>query len=200
MGNQKRLDPVALRADFPILAREVNGRPLAYLDNAASSQRPRAVISALEEFYRAHYANIHRGVHTLSEEATAAYEGARDKVAAFIHAPDRRGVIFTRSILIGAGQLAEDAAKWQEKLAREIERSLESARAETPDLEIGKVILTGARMPGLAESLAAQLAPAVESVDSLAAARRWPKGAALDDEDHRVLSLTPLLAHYFAID
>jgi len=97
MGNQKRLDPVALRADFPILAREVNGRPLAYLDNAASSQRPRAVIDAVDEFYRAHYANIHRGVHTLSEEATAAYEEARDKVAAFIHAPDRRGVIFTRN-------------------------------------------------------------------------------------------------------
>jgi cysteine desulfurase/selenocysteine lyase len=96
-GSQARLDPVALRADFPILAREVHGRPLAYLDNAASSQRPRAVIAALDEFYRAHYANIHRGVHTLSEEATAAYEEARDKVAAFIGAPDRRGVIFCRN-------------------------------------------------------------------------------------------------------
>jgi cysteine desulfurase/selenocysteine lyase len=96
-GSQARLDPVALRADFPILAREVHGRPLAYLDNAASSQRPRAVIAALDEFYRTHYANIHRGVHTLSEEATAAYEEARDKVAAFIRAPDRRGVIFCRN-------------------------------------------------------------------------------------------------------
>jgi len=94
---KKKLDPAALRSDFPILAREIHGRPLAYLDNAASAQRPQAVIEALSEFYRAHYANIHRGVHTLSEEATAAYEGARDKVAAFIHAPDRRGVIFTRN-------------------------------------------------------------------------------------------------------
>ncbi len=95
--NEKRLDPVALQADFPILAREIHGQPLAYLDNAASTQRPQAVIKALDEFYRAHYANIHRGVHTLSEEATVAYEEARDKVAAFIHAPDRRGVIFVRN-------------------------------------------------------------------------------------------------------
>ena len=97
MNAQTGLDPIALRADFPILAREVNGKPLAYLDNAASSQRPRAVIAALDEFYREHYANIHRGVHTLSEEATAAYEEARDKVAAFIHAPDRRGLVFCRN-------------------------------------------------------------------------------------------------------
>ncbi len=86
-----------LRTDFPALAREVHGHPLAYLDNAASSQKPLVVIEAIDQFYRAHYANIHRGVHTLSEEATAAYEGARDKVTAFINAPDRRGVIFTRN-------------------------------------------------------------------------------------------------------
>ena len=91
------LDPLALRADFPILARKVHGKPLAYLDNAASAQKPRAVIEALDEFYRVHYANVHRGVHILSEEATAAYEGARDKVAAFINAPARCGVIFTRN-------------------------------------------------------------------------------------------------------
>ena len=97
MATRARLDPVALRADFPILAREVHGRTLAYLDNAASTQKPRVVLEALDEFYRAHYANIHRGVHTLSEEATAAYEEARDKVAAFISALDRRGVIFTRN-------------------------------------------------------------------------------------------------------
>ena len=97
MNTKTRLDPVALRADFPILARKVHGRPLAYLDNAASTQKPRAVIEALDEFYRVHYANIHRGVHTLSEEATAAHEEARDKVTAFINAPDRRGVIFTRN-------------------------------------------------------------------------------------------------------
>lgn len=97
MSIQTTLDPIVLKADFPILAREIHGQPLAYLDNAASAQRPRAVIEAMSEFYRARYANIHRGVHTLSEEATAAYEEARDKVAAFVHAPDRRGVVFTRS-------------------------------------------------------------------------------------------------------
>jgi len=97
MRARDSFDPQTFRADFPILARELHGRPLAYLDNAASSQKPRTVIEAMGEFYRAHYANIHRGVYTLSEEATAAYEEARDKVAAFIHAPDRRGVIFTRN-------------------------------------------------------------------------------------------------------
>jgi len=97
MGVHRNLDPVSLRSDFPFLAREVHGKSLAYLDNAASTQKPRVVIEALVAFYRAHYANIHRGVHTLSEEATAAYEGARDKIAAFIHAPNRDGVIFTRN-------------------------------------------------------------------------------------------------------
>ena len=76
MNTKTNLDPIALRADFPTLAREVHGRPLAYLDNAASSQKPCAVIEAMDAFYRGHYANIHRGVHTLSEEATAAYEDA----------------------------------------------------------------------------------------------------------------------------
>lgn len=97
MSTTTRLDPSVCRADFPILDREIGGNPLAYLDNAASTQKPNAVIEALSDFYRGHYANIHRGVHTLSEEATVAYEAARDKVAAFIQAPDRRGVIFTRN-------------------------------------------------------------------------------------------------------
>jgi cysteine desulfurase/selenocysteine lyase len=95
MSAGTKLDPVTLRADFPILAREVHGKPLAYLDNAASAQRPQVVIEAMDECYCAHYANIHRGVHTLSEEATAAYEEARSKVAAFVRAPNWRGVVFT---------------------------------------------------------------------------------------------------------
>lgn len=90
-------DPLAIRADFPVLAREVNGRPLAYLDNAASSQKPRAVIEAIAAFYYSHYATVHRGIYALSEEATAAYEEARGKVAAFIKAPDRRSIVFTRN-------------------------------------------------------------------------------------------------------
>lgn len=97
MSTQKKLDPTACRADFPILQREIHGKPLAYLDNAASTQKPEAVIEAIADFYRNRYANIHRGVHTLSEESTVAYEAARDKVAALINAPDRRGVVFTRN-------------------------------------------------------------------------------------------------------
>lgn len=92
-----RLDPGVYRADFPILNREVGGQRLAYLDNAASTQKPDVVIDAVSDFYRNHYANIHRGVHTLSEEATVAYEASRQKVVDFIHAPDRRGVVFTRN-------------------------------------------------------------------------------------------------------
>jgi cysteine desulfurase/selenocysteine lyase len=91
------LDPLQHRADFPILRRRIHGKPLAYLDNAATTQKPAAVIDALSDFYSHRYANIHRGVHTLSEEATVAYEAARDKIMAFIGAPDRRGMIFTRN-------------------------------------------------------------------------------------------------------
>jgi cysteine desulfurase/selenocysteine lyase len=75
----------------------VHDKPLAYLDNAASAQKPQAMIDAMANFYANHYANIHRGIHTLSEEATDAYEAARDNVAAFIGAPDRQGVIFVRN-------------------------------------------------------------------------------------------------------
>jgi cysteine desulfurase/selenocysteine lyase len=86
-----------IRQDFPILQRTVaSGAPLVYLDNAATSQKPAAVIQAMDDYYRRTNANVHRGVHTLSEEATAAFEGAREKVAHFIHAPHSRQVIFTR--------------------------------------------------------------------------------------------------------
>ena len=86
-----------LRADFPILQREVNGHPLVYLDNAATTQKPQAVIDALVDYYSNTNANIHRGLHTLAEEATAAYEGVRAKTAAFINAASTREVIFTRN-------------------------------------------------------------------------------------------------------
>ena len=85
-----------IRAEFPILAREVHGRPLAYLDNGATSQKPLTVIDALDRYWREHNANVHRGVHTLSEEATALYEGARDKLARHLGA-DQREVIFVRN-------------------------------------------------------------------------------------------------------
>ena len=87
-----------IRADFPILNREVKpGVPLIYLDSAASSQKPQQVIESMDHYYRHTHANIHRGVHTLAEEATAAYEESREKVARFINAPHARQVIFTRN-------------------------------------------------------------------------------------------------------
>jgi cysteine desulfurase/selenocysteine lyase len=92
------LDPARIRADFPILAREARpGVPLVYLDSTATSQRPRQVVAAMDAFTYRSNANIHRGIHVLAEEATAAYENARARVADFIHAPDPRQVIFTRN-------------------------------------------------------------------------------------------------------
>ncbi len=86
----------SIRAEFPILRREVRGRPLAYLDNGATVQKPTSVIEEVDRYYREHNANVHRGVHTLSEEATALYEGARQTVAEHIGA-DSREVVFTRN-------------------------------------------------------------------------------------------------------
>ena len=83
------------RKDFPILAREVHGKPLVYLDNANTSQKPQAVIDAVDRFYRETNANVARAVHSLGEAATSAYEGARDKLARFVNAPTREEVIFT---------------------------------------------------------------------------------------------------------
>src|SRR5882672_5450556 len=94
--NDSRFDVMSARKDFPVLARMVHGRPLAYLDNGASAQRPTAVIDAVDDYERRHHANIHRGVHTLSQEATGLYEAARDKVVAFLHAASRHEVIFVR--------------------------------------------------------------------------------------------------------
>jgi cysteine desulfurase/selenocysteine lyase len=85
-----------VRRDFPILEREVNGKPLVYLDNAATSQKPRQVVETLTNYYERHNANIHRGSHRLAEEATAAYDESREKVARFFLAPDTIGLIFTR--------------------------------------------------------------------------------------------------------
>ncbi len=93
----RSIDIEALRADFPILRRRVNGHPLVYLDNAATTQKPQAVIDALVRYYSTSNANIHRGLHTLAEEATAAYEGVRRQTAGFINAASPREVIFTRN-------------------------------------------------------------------------------------------------------
>ncbi len=87
----------AVKADFPIFEREINGHPLTYLDSTATAQKPRLVLDTLQQFYSRHNANIHRGVYTLSEEATALYEQARAKVARFINAASPREVVFTRN-------------------------------------------------------------------------------------------------------
>ncbi|GIX30443.1 MAG: cysteine desulfurase [Porticoccaceae bacterium] len=89
-------DPQAVREDFPILARRVGDRPLAYLDNAATSQKPRVVIDAVADYYRLHNANVHRAAHLLSDEATAAFEEARAQVARFLRSPSVEQVIWTR--------------------------------------------------------------------------------------------------------
>ncbi len=91
------LDVKRIRQDFPILNRTVHGKPLVYLDNAATTQKPRQVIEALTRFYTTSNANIHRGIHTLAEEATAAYEAVREQAARFINAPAARSIIFTRN-------------------------------------------------------------------------------------------------------
>lgn len=90
-------DAKRLRADFPILSRTVHGKPLVYLDNAATTQKPRQVIDALTRYYTTSNANIHRGLHALSEEATEAYEAVRARTAAFIGAPGARNIVFTRN-------------------------------------------------------------------------------------------------------
>lgn len=93
---QQALDVYAIRQQFPILKREVKGKPLIYLDNAATSQKPQAVIDALVNYYSGYNANIHRGIHTLAEEATAAFEATRDTVKEFIGAASREEIVFTR--------------------------------------------------------------------------------------------------------
>ena len=86
-----------IRADFPILAMQVYGKPLVYLDNAASAQKPQAVLDRMHEAYTSQYANVHRGLHYLANEATEAYEGAREKVAGFLNAGRKEEIIFTRN-------------------------------------------------------------------------------------------------------
>jgi cysteine desulfurase/selenocysteine lyase len=95
--DRKTLDARALRSDFPIFEQLIHGKPLAYLDSANSSQKPRQVIDAMSTFYETSYANVHRAVHVLGERATAGLEGAREKVRAFLNAPDAREIIFVRN-------------------------------------------------------------------------------------------------------
>lgn len=86
-----------VRADFPILREQINGKPLVYLDNAETSQKPSVVINALQDYYLRYNSNVHRGVHTLSDRATSAYEGVRDKIAYFVNAASRQEIVYTRN-------------------------------------------------------------------------------------------------------
>jgi cysteine desulfurase/selenocysteine lyase len=102
-----RLDVARLRREFPILATKVNGHPLVYLDNAATAQKPRSVIEAEADFALLENANVHRGVHTLSQRATAAYDAARETLRAFLNAPDAAEVVFTAGTTAGLNLLAQ---------------------------------------------------------------------------------------------
>jgi cysteine desulfurase/selenocysteine lyase len=114
------LDVERIRLDFPILQRQVNGKPLVYLDNAATSQKPRSVIEAIERYYSAENANIHRGVHHLSELATSAYDRARDRVRDFLNARESREIVFVRGTTEGINLVAQTFGRSGVKAGDEI--------------------------------------------------------------------------------
>ena len=120
-----QFDVEAVRRDFPILSQQVNGKPLVYLDNGASSQRPEAVLQAMDHYYREMHSNVHRGAHTLGDRATSAFEGAREKVQKFLNAPSSRQIIWTRgtteAINLVANGLAEKLKPGDEILLSQME-------------------------------------------------------------------------------
>jgi cysteine desulfurase/selenocysteine lyase len=117
---ENELDVYAVRRHFPALAREVKGKPLVYFDNAATTQKPQVVIDALVEYYSKFNANIHRGIHTLAEEATAAFEATRDTVQRFINSPTREQVIFTGGTTEGINLVAQTWGRQNIKKGDEI--------------------------------------------------------------------------------
>ena len=114
------LDPHRIRHDFPILEQQVNGRPLVYLDNAATTQKPRAVIDAISNYYLHNNANVHRGVHTLSQRATDDYEAGREAVRRFINAPDANEVIYVRGTTEGLNLVAHSYGRKYFKAGDEV--------------------------------------------------------------------------------
>lgn len=113
-------DVARVRRDFPILDQAIHGHPLVYLDNAATAQKPRAVLEAMDHYYRESNANVHRGVHTLSERATALYEGGRDRARAFLNARSREEIIFVRGTTEAINLVAQSHARPRLKLGDEI--------------------------------------------------------------------------------
>ena len=102
----KKFDVATIRKQFPVLERKVKGKNLVYFDNAATAQKPQVVIDALVNYYHQYNANIHRGIHSLAEEATAAFEATRDTVKEFINAKYREEIIFTRGVTEGINLVA----------------------------------------------------------------------------------------------
>jgi cysteine desulfurase/selenocysteine lyase len=119
-GTGHHIDVNGLRADFPILHQEVHGKPLVYFDNAATTQKPRQVIETVDRYYREDNANIHRGVHTLSERATASFENARSKIQQFINAASRKEIIFTRGTTESINLVAQSFGRSRFKPGDEI--------------------------------------------------------------------------------
>jgi len=113
-------DVEKIRADFPILRRQIRGRPLTYLDNAATTQKPQAVLDALIGYYTTSNANVHRGVHLLSEIATEAHEVAREKVRAFLNAASTREIVFTRNSTEGINLVAHAFGRWRVEAGDEV--------------------------------------------------------------------------------
>src|SRR6187551_186236 len=116
----KTYDVVAVRKHFPALKREVKGKPLVYFDNAATTQKPQVVIDALVDYYSNYNANIHRGIHTLAEEATAAFEATRDAAQQFINAESREQIIFTGGTTEGINLVAQTWGRQNIKTGDEI--------------------------------------------------------------------------------
>jgi cysteine desulfurase / selenocysteine lyase len=117
---QNSLDVYAIRREFPALDREIKGKPLVYFDNAATTQKPQLVIDALVNYYAGYNANIHRGIHTLAEEATAAFESTRDAVMQFINAESREQIIFTSGTTEGINLVAQTWGRQNIKAGDEI--------------------------------------------------------------------------------
>src|SRR5919197_1409622 len=148
-GTVVALDDLAVRVrpDFPILTREVNGKPLVYLDSAASSQKPRAVLDAMDDYYTRHNANVHRGVHTLAEEATRLFEQARGKVAGFVGASER-ATVFTKNATEAINLVAWG---WGLRNLREGDELLVSEMEHHANLVPWQLVakLTGARLAAI---------------------------------------------------
>jgi len=119
-GGQAAFEVAKVRADFPILAERVHGKPLVYLDSANTSQKPEAVLKAMDDYYRHANANIHRATHLLSERATALYEGGRSKAAAFLNAPGTRSIVFTKGTTDGINLVAQSYGRSTLKAGDEI--------------------------------------------------------------------------------